>query len=91
LKRLGEEFEFPLFLSRFDEFNNPVKFMKMPSNVNCKLSTIDGEPLNIRTTIKNGPTLTDDQSSLLFQVHQNNTTRFTIVQEYRLGMDCSVM
>ena len=71
--RLGRERPGIFYLSRFDEFDNPMEFAEIPSDIACSISTPQGDEVMISTTIlKDSLKITNDKLNLEIPVYNSD-------------------
>lgn len=64
-RRLGGVLPGTFYLTRVDEFNNSMEFTRVPRDVKCDISTVEGDQVKISITIvKDLIKISDDHLSL---------------------------
>ena len=69
--RLGEVLDTSLWLTQFDKFDNAVVFSSIPREIYTELSSLDGYPTEISTTMSKEAQLSEDCFSLQLPVITN--------------------
>jgi hypothetical protein len=64
-RRLGGVLPGTLYLTRVDEFSNPMEFTRIPTDIKCDIYTVEGDQVEISIVVGKGLIkISDDHLSL---------------------------